>query len=65
MGLMLACGLFLLVALMSHDSPWIAVVEFLVFAAVAFLLSPLVFPRSLTAAQAHHRSPREGRPIVY
>jgi len=59
---MLACGL-LVVA--TQDQPWVAVVEFLIFAALAVLFSPLVFPSSLTAAQAQERSARDGRPIVY
>ncbi|MFD2762874.1 glutaredoxin domain-containing protein [Micromonospora eburnea] len=61
-AVVLACGLF--VAATQHH-PWVAVVEFLVFAALAVLFSPLVFPRSLTAAQAQERSARDGRPIVY
>ena len=61
-GVMLACGVLVAVA---QDRAWLAVTEFLVFAALAFLLSPLVFPRSLGAAQAQQRSARDGRPIVY
>ncbi|MEU2615699.1 glutaredoxin domain-containing protein [Micromonospora sp. NPDC007271] len=61
-GVVLACGL--LVAAKAHYPP-VAVVELLIFVALAFLLSPLVFPRSLTAAQAQERSARDGRPIVY
>lgn len=61
-GLMLACGVFVAV---TQEQRWLAAVEFVVFAVLAVLLSPLVFPRSVTAAQARERSARDGRPIVY
>lgn len=47
------------------ETPVLAVVEFLVFAVLAVLFSPLAFPRSLTAAEARERSARDGRPVVY
>lgn len=59
---MLACGV--LVAATQHE-PWVAGAEFVIFAVLAVLLSPLVFPRSVTAAQARERSAHDGRPIVY
>ncbi|MFU8875399.1 glutaredoxin domain-containing protein [Micromonospora sp. SL4-19] len=61
-GLMLACGL---VVGFRQDNPALAGIEFLVFAGLAVLFSPLVFPRSVTATQARERSARDGRPIVY
>ncbi|MGR6319471.1 glutaredoxin domain-containing protein [Micromonospora soli] len=61
-ALMLAFGLLVAV---TQDEPWLAGVEFVIFVALAVLLSPLVFPKSLTAAQAQERSARDGRPIVY
>ncbi|KKK07776.1 glutaredoxin domain-containing protein [Micromonospora sp. HK10] len=61
-GLLVACGLFVAAA---QDDRRVGVVELLVFLALAVLLSPLVFPRSLTAAQAQERSARDGRPVVY
>lgn len=61
-GLLVACGLF--VAAVQNDRR-VGVVELIVFLALAVLLSPLVFPRSLTAAQAQERSARDGRPVVY
>lgn len=61
-GLLVACGLFVAAA---QDDRRVAVVELLVFLALAVLLSPLVFPRSLTDARARERSARDGRPIVY
>lgn len=56
------CGVLVAVA---QDRPWPAIIALLSFAAVAFVLSPLPFPRSLDAAQAQQRSARDGRPIVY
>ena len=32
---------------------------------LAFAVSPLIFPRSLTAAEAQRRSAADGRPIIY
>ncbi|MFR9779109.1 glutaredoxin domain-containing protein [Micromonospora sp. MS34] len=61
-GLMLACGLFVAV---TQSEPWLAGAEFVVFAVLAVLVSPLVFPTSVTAAQAQERSARDGRPVVY
>lgn len=61
-GLMLVCGVLVAV---TQEQRWLAVVEFVVFVVLAALLSPLVFPRSVTAAQAQERSARDGRPIVY
>ncbi|WP_330242076.1 glutaredoxin domain-containing protein [Streptomyces sp. NBC_00525] len=37
----------------------------LAFVLLAVLNSPLVFPRSITAAEAHRRSAADGRPIVF
>jgi mycoredoxin len=61
-GLVLACGV--LVAT-RQDNIVVAGVELAVFVVLAALGSPLVFPRSVTAAQARARSARDGRPIVY
>ncbi|MEU8265211.1 glutaredoxin domain-containing protein [Micromonospora sp. NPDC048999] len=61
-GVAAACGVFVAA---TQRSPWVAVVEVLIFAALAVLLSPMVFPRSVTAEQAQERSARDGRPIVY
>ncbi|KAA1423860.1 hypothetical protein FE697_009900 [Mumia zhuanghuii] len=46
-------------------SPGLALVEGLVFAAAGALLSPLAFPRPVTADEARRRSAQHGRPIVY
>ncbi|MFI2647730.1 glutaredoxin domain-containing protein [Micromonospora fulviviridis] len=61
-GLMLVCGVL---AAAGGDTPVVAVAEFLVFAVLAMLFSPLAFPRSLPAAEARERSARDGRPVVY
>nr|WP_239542587.1 glutaredoxin domain-containing protein [Micromonospora terminaliae] len=53
------------VAAVRAYHPVVAAVELLVFAVLAALFSPLVFPRSLTAAEARERSARDGRPVVY
>ncbi|HTJ34740.1 MAG TPA: glutaredoxin domain-containing protein [Dactylosporangium sp.] len=61
-GVTLACGVLVAIA---QDIAWVGIIEFLVFAALAFLLSPLIFPRSVGAAQAQQLSALDGRPIVY
>ncbi|MET8908838.1 glutaredoxin domain-containing protein [Micromonospora sp. NPDC004551] len=61
-GLMLVLGV--VVAVRAY-SPVVGVVELLVFGVLAALFSPLVFPRSLTAAEARERSARDGRPVIY
>ncbi|MCI4063808.1 hypothetical protein MRQ36_14915 [Micromonospora sp. R77] len=60
--LMLACGV---VVAVTQELPWIGGIEFVFFVALAGLLSPLVFPRSLPALEAQRRSSVDGRPIVY
>ncbi|MFI7431167.1 glutaredoxin domain-containing protein [Micromonospora sp. NPDC049836] len=61
-GLLVACALFVAAV---QDDRRVGLVELIVFLALAVLASPLVFPRSLTAAQAQQRSARDGRPVVY
>jgi mycoredoxin len=57
-GLLLAAGIVLAVA---SDLVWFGVA----FVALAFVLSPMFFPRSLTHAAARERSAADGRPIIY
>ena len=57
----LLVGVVLAVVSVLGDSPGQAVVQLAVFVPLAGLFSPLVFPRSVTAAEAARR----GRPIVY
>jgi mycoredoxin len=42
-----------------------SVFSFLAFAVLAVCVSPLIFPRSLAAAEAQRRSAEDGRPIIY
>jgi mycoredoxin len=37
----------------------------ILFAVLAVVASPLVFPRSITAAEAHRRQAADRRPIIY
>lgn len=37
----------------------------LLFGLLAFILSPLAFPRSIAAAEAQRRAAEDGKPIVY
>ncbi|MEU6409260.1 glutaredoxin domain-containing protein [Microbispora sp. NPDC046933] len=63
--LFLAVGLAAAARRAGEGSPGAAVVLLLLFLPAAALLSPLVFPRSLSAAEALRRSQADGRPIVY
>ncbi|WP_448316771.1 glutaredoxin domain-containing protein [Streptomyces sp. CO7] len=49
----------------AGGEPVEAAVFLLVFVLFAGVCSPLVFPRSLDAAEAQRRSAADGRPIVY
>jgi glutaredoxin len=47
---------------------WIAggsVLHFILFAVLAVALSPLIYPRTVTAAEAQQRSAHDGKAIVY
>jgi len=43
----------------------VALIEFVVFGVLAVLMSPLLFPRPVQAAEAQRRSARDGRPVIY
>ncbi|WP_166380843.1 glutaredoxin family protein [Catellatospora methionotrophica] len=58
-------GLAMAARQVSTGSPGAGVALGLVFALLAVAVSPLVFPRSLAAAEAQRRSAADGRPIVY
>ncbi|MFF5110368.1 glutaredoxin family protein [Streptosporangium sp. NPDC000509] len=49
----------------AQGSPGAAVAPLLLFLLGAVLLSPLMFPKSIGAAEALRRSEADGRPIVY
>lgn len=51
--------------LTGNSTPGATVAPLLVFVLLAGLNSPLVFPRSIGAAEAQRRSADDGRPIVY
>lgn len=61
----LACGVAAAFRQTAQGSPGAAATYFLVFLLAAALLSPLVFPRPIGAAEALRRSEADGRPIVY
>ncbi|MFE5210575.1 glutaredoxin domain-containing protein [Streptomyces sp. NPDC056600] len=59
------CGVALAAPRAFRGEPVEAAVFLLLFVLLGGLLSPLVFPRSLDAAEAQRRSAADGRPIVY
>ncbi|GIH73097.1 thioredoxin domain-containing protein [Sphaerimonospora thailandensis] len=61
----LVCGLAVAARQVAAGSPVAAAVLLVVFAVLAGLLSPLVFPRSIGAEEARRRSAADGRPIIY
>lgn len=63
--LMVACGVLVLVRQLAAGLPVVGGTEFVIFTAVALLLSPWAFPRSVAAAEAQRASADDGRAIVY
>jgi mycoredoxin len=63
--LFLLCGVVVAVGLVLKGSPGEAAVLLLVFGLLGGLNSPLVFPRSIGAAEAQRRSAADGRPVVF
>ncbi|MFF7901792.1 glutaredoxin domain-containing protein [Streptomyces sp. NPDC088817] len=63
--LSLLCGSLLATRLFLQGSLGRAVVYLLLFVLLAGVCSPLVFPRSIGAAEAQDRSAVDGRPIVF
>ncbi|MFJ2894064.1 glutaredoxin domain-containing protein [Streptomyces sp. NPDC087218] len=64
-ALFLLGGAAAAVALALGGSPGSGAALLLVFVLVAGVNSPLVFPKSIGAAQARRRSAADGRPIVF
>ncbi|WP_199234403.1 glutaredoxin domain-containing protein [Kribbella sp. VKM Ac-2568] len=64
-GLVCVCGLLAAASQVAAGSPGSGVVLAVAFCALAALMSPLAFPRSITAAEAQHRSTDDGRAIIY
>ncbi|GAA2723956.1 glutaredoxin domain-containing protein [Actinocorallia aurantiaca] len=63
--LLAVLGLVIAVREADTGSPGVAAVWLVVFLVFAVGLSPLAFPRSISAAEARRRSADDGRPIVY
>ncbi|MGC4817018.1 glutaredoxin domain-containing protein [Micromonospora sp. DT63] len=63
--LMAAFGVVVLVSQLADGLPVVGAVEFLIFLALALVLSPWAFPRSVGAAEAQRASAADGLPIVY
>lgn len=59
------CGVAVAAALAAGRSTGAAVAALSVFVLLAWAHSPLMFPRSIGAAEARRRSASDGRPIVY
>ncbi|MFJ3705326.1 MULTISPECIES: glutaredoxin domain-containing protein [Streptomyces] len=62
---LMACGVLVAVPETRDGSPLVAVGLCLVFVVLAWLYSPLAFPRSIGAAEAQRRSAADGMPVVY
>ncbi|MFJ4674208.1 glutaredoxin domain-containing protein [Kitasatospora purpeofusca] len=63
--LLVLCGSFVAVGLVRSGSPGTAAGLLPVFLALAGVNSPLIFPRSVGAAEAQRRSAVDGRPVIY
>ncbi|RKR92121.1 mycoredoxin [Micromonospora pisi] len=62
---MLGCGVLLSAVLFVDRSPVVGVAVLVIFGALAVRLSPLIFPRPTTAAEAQALSANDGRAIIY
>jgi glutaredoxin len=63
--LFVLCGSAVAAELVFQGSPGTAAGLLLVFVLLAAVNSPLIFPRSISAQEAQHRSTVDGRPVVY
>ncbi|MFD0019823.1 hypothetical protein [Streptomyces sp. NPDC058382] len=63
--LFVLCGAVVATGLVLSGITGQAVATLLVFVLLAAMHSPLVFPRSISAAEAQRRSAVDGRPVVY
>ncbi|MGW8359444.1 glutaredoxin domain-containing protein [Streptomyces wedmorensis] len=63
--LMLLCGGLIATGEVVAGSPGEAVLFLVLFVSLAFATSPLVFPRSVGAAEAGRRAALDGAPVVY
>ncbi|MCZ4125475.1 glutaredoxin domain-containing protein [Streptomyces sp. H39-S7] len=63
--LLVLCGSSVATGLFHKGSPGVATVSLLIFLVLAGANSPLIFPRSISALEAQHRSAVDGRPVVF
>ncbi|KJY26959.1 glutaredoxin domain-containing protein [Streptomyces sp. NRRL S-495] len=63
--LFVLCGSFVAAGLVLSGSPGTAAGLLAAFLALAGVNSPLIFPRSVGAAEAQRRSAVDGRPVIY
>jgi len=63
--LLMLCGSVAAAGLLLSGSPAPAAALLLVFAVLAGVHSPLVFPKSIGAVEAQQRSAVDGRPVVF
>lgn len=63
--LMVVCGLGAATAVFVQGRVGTAVVVVLVFALLAYMHTPLAFPKSVGALEAQRRSAVDGRPVVF
>ncbi|MEV7394188.1 MULTISPECIES: glutaredoxin domain-containing protein [unclassified Streptomyces] len=63
--LLVLCGSAAATGLFFKGSPGAAVALLLVFVLLAGVNSPLIFPSSVGALEAQHRSAVDGRPVVF
>ncbi|MEU9005140.1 glutaredoxin domain-containing protein [Streptomyces sp. NPDC048551] len=63
--LLVLCGLVLAAGRIISGTPGAATALLLVFVLIAGVNSPLIFPRSISAVEAQHRSAVDGRPVVF
>lgn len=63
--LILVCGVAAGIGMIATGSLGAGITFVVVFAVLAGINSPLVFPRSVGAAEAQRRSAADGRPVVF
>ncbi|MBT2386534.1 glutaredoxin domain-containing protein [Streptomyces sp. ISL-11] len=63
--LFVLCGSVVATGLIFSGTPGAAAALLLVFVLLAGVNSPLIFPRSIGALEAHRRNAVDGRPVVF
>src|SRR4051812_43991985 len=64
-GSVVVCGAAVAAVPYLDGSGGVALIEFAIFVLMASLVSPLAFPKSLTAGEAQRRSADDARPVIY